>query len=66
MDLFSGLLAENIIWLGGPIEDDRANLVIAQVLFLEGQDPDKDISLYINSPGGWVTPLWSFTTRCNT
>jgi ATP-dependent Clp protease, protease subunit len=55
MDLFSGLLAENIIWIGGPIDDDLANLVIAQMLFLEGEDPDKDISLYINSPGGSVT-----------
>ena len=55
MDLFSGLLAENIIWIGGPIEDDLANLVIAQILFLEGEDPNKDISLYINSPGGSVT-----------
>ena len=55
MDLFSGLLAENIIWIGAPIDDDLANLVIAQMLFLEGEDPDKDISLYINSPGGSVT-----------
>jgi len=55
MDLFSGLLAENIIWIGGPINDGVANLVIAQMLFLEGEDPDKDISLYINSPGGSVT-----------
>jgi len=55
MDLFSGLLAENIIWIGGPINDGAANLVIAQMLFLEGEDPDKDISLYINSPGGSVT-----------
>jgi len=55
MDLFSGLLAENIIWIGGPINDGLANLVIAQMLFLEGEDPDKDISLYINSPGGSVT-----------
>jgi ATP-dependent Clp protease protease subunit len=55
MDLFSSLLAENIIWITGPIDDDLANVVIAQMLFLEGEDPDKDISLYINSPGGSVT-----------
>jgi ATP-dependent Clp protease, protease subunit len=55
MDLFSTLLAENIIWISGPIDDCVANLVIAQILFLEGEDPDKDISLYINSPGGSVT-----------
>lgn len=55
MDLFSSLLAENIIWVSGPIDDDLANLVIAQMLYLEGEDPDKDISLYINSPGGSVT-----------
>ena len=55
MDLFSSLLAENIICISGPIDDDLANLVVAQILFLEGEDPDKDISLYINSPGGSVT-----------
>jgi ATP-dependent Clp protease, protease subunit len=55
MDLFSSLLAENIICISGPIDDNLANLVIAQILFLEGEDPDRDISLYINSPGGSVT-----------
>jgi ATP-dependent Clp protease protease subunit len=55
MDLFSSLLAENIICVSGPIDDDVANLVIAQILYLEGEDPNKDISLYINSPGGSVT-----------
>ncbi|MCI0487365.1 MAG: ATP-dependent Clp protease proteolytic subunit [Blastocatellia bacterium] len=55
MDLFSGLLAENIICISGLIDDDLANLVTAQILFLEGEDPDRDICLYINSPGGSVT-----------
>lgn len=55
MDIFSTLLAENIICISGPIDDDLANLVTAQILFLEGENPDKDISLYINSPGGSVT-----------
>lgn len=55
MDLFSSLLAENIICISGPIDDEMANLIVAQILFLEGEDPDKDISLYINSPGGSVT-----------
>jgi ATP-dependent Clp protease protease subunit len=55
MDIFSSLLAENIICISGPIDDELANLIIAQILFLEGEDPDKEISLYINSPGGSVT-----------
>jgi ATP-dependent Clp protease protease subunit len=54
-DIFSRLLKERIIFLAGPIEDHTANLVIAQLLFLESEDPKKDISLYINSPGGSVT-----------
>lgn len=54
-DIYSRLLRERIIFLGGPIEDDMANLIIAQLLFLESEDPKKDISLYINSPGGSVT-----------
>ena len=54
-DIFSRLLRERIIFLTGPIEDHTANLVIAQLLFLESEDPKKDISLYINSPGGSVT-----------
>jgi ATP-dependent Clp protease, protease subunit len=54
-DIYSRLLRERIIFLGGPIEDDMANLVIAQLLFLESEDPKKDISLYVNSPGGSVT-----------
>ena len=55
MDIFSSLLAENIICVSGPIDDDLANIVVAQILYLEGEDADKDISLYINSPGGSVT-----------
>jgi len=54
-DIYSRLLKERIIFLGEPIEDHIANLVIAQLLFLESEDPAKDISLYINSPGGVVT-----------
>lgn len=54
-DIYSRLLKERIIFLGGPIDDDAANLVIAQLLFLESEDAKKDISLYINSPGGVVT-----------
>src|SRR5512132_748967 len=54
-DIYSRLLKERIIFLGDAIEDHIANLVIAQLLFLESEDPEKDISLYINSPGGVVT-----------
>ena len=54
-DIYSRLLKDRIIFLGSTIDDNIANLVIAQLLFLEGEDPDKDISLYINSPGGSIT-----------
>jgi len=54
-DIYSRLLKERIIFLGSPINDDLANLVIAQLLFLESEDPDKDVYLYINTPGGLVT-----------
>lgn len=54
-DIYSRLLKDRIIFLGGAIDDHVANLVIAQLLFLEAEDPDKDIHLYINSPGGIVT-----------
>ena len=54
-DIFSRLLKDNIIFIGQPIDDAIANLVIAQLLFLEAEDPDRDISIYINSPGGVVT-----------
>jgi ATP-dependent Clp protease protease subunit len=53
-DIYSRLLRERIVFLGGPIDDDVANIVIAQLLFLQSEDPKKDISLYINSPGGHV------------
>src|SRR5688500_12252666 len=54
-DIFSRLLKDSIIFIGTPIDDQIANLVIAQMLFLEAEDPDKDIMLYINSPGGSIT-----------
>jgi ATP-dependent Clp protease protease subunit len=54
-DIFSRLLKDRIVFIGSPIDDDVANLVIAQLLFLEAEDPDKDINVYINSPGGMVT-----------
>ncbi len=54
-DIYSRLLKDRIVFLGGEIDDDTANLVVAQMLFLEADDPDKDISFYINSPGGSVS-----------
>ena len=54
-DIYSRLLKENIIFMGTPVDDSIANLIIAQMLFLEAEDPEKDISLYINSPGGSIT-----------
>ena len=54
-DIFSRLLKDNIIFIGTPIDDGVANLAIAQMLFLEAEDPDKDIQLYLNSPGGSIT-----------
>src|SRR5262245_50183521 len=54
-DIFSRLLKDRIVFLGSAIDDDVANIVIAQFLFLESEDPDKDIQLYVNSPGGVVT-----------
>ena len=54
-DIYSRLLKDRIIFLGGEVTDDEANLIVAQMLFLEGDDPDKNISLYINSPGGSIT-----------
>jgi len=56
-DIYSRLLGERIIFLGTPIDDNVANLVMAQLLHLEGDDPEKDVSLYINSPGGVMTSL---------
>ena len=54
-DIYSRLLRDNIIFLGTPIDDQVANLVVAQMLFLSGEDPEKDVQLYINSPGGSIT-----------
>ena len=54
-DIFSRLLKERVVFLVGPVEDHMANLIVAQLLFLESENPDKDISLYINSPGGSVS-----------
>ena len=54
-DIYSRLLKDNIIFIGTPIDDGLANLVVAQLLFLEAEDPEKEISIYINSPGGSVT-----------
>jgi ATP-dependent Clp protease, protease subunit len=54
-DIYSRLLRDNIIFLGTPIDDQIANLIIAQLLFLSGEDPEKDIQFYINSPGGSIT-----------
>ncbi|MGE5340462.1 MAG: ATP-dependent Clp endopeptidase proteolytic subunit ClpP [Candidatus Omnitrophota bacterium] len=54
-DIYSRLLKDGIIFIGSPIDDNAANVIIAQLLFLEAEDPEKDISLYINSPGGVIT-----------
>jgi len=54
-DIYSRLLKERIVFLNGPVEDNSANLIVAQMLFLESEDPDKDINFYINSPGGVIT-----------
>ncbi|OYV63692.1 MAG: ATP-dependent Clp endopeptidase, proteolytic subunit ClpP [Parcubacteria group bacterium 21-58-10] len=64
-DIYSRLLRERVIFLGGPIDSDSANLVIAQLLFLEAEDPKKDISLYINSPGGSVTATLAMIDTMN-
>lgn len=54
-DIYSRLLRERIVFIGGPIEDEVANLIMAQLLFLEGENPEKDIYIYINTPGGSIT-----------
>ena len=64
-DIYSRLLKERIIFLAGPIEDHTANLVIAQLLFLASEDPEKDIQLYINSPGGSVTATLAMLDTMN-
>jgi ATP-dependent Clp protease protease subunit len=64
-DIYSRLLRERIIFLGGPIDDHMANLVIAQLLFLESENPKKDITMYINSPGGSVTAAMAILDTMN-
>jgi ATP-dependent Clp protease protease subunit len=64
-DIYSRLLKENIIFLAGPIDDNVANIVIAQLLFLQSQDPKKDIAFYINSPGGSVTSTMAIVDTMN-
>jgi len=64
-DIYSRLLRENIIFLAGPIDDNVANIVIAQMLFLQSEDSKKDISLYINSPGGSVTATLAIVDTMN-
>lgn len=59
MDIYSRLLSQRIIFLGTPVDDEVANLIMAQLLHLESEDPDKDIALYINSPGGSITSLFA-------
>jgi len=64
-DIYSRLLKDRIVILSGEITDDIASLIVAQLLFLEAEDPDKDIYLYINSPGGSVTAGLQSMTQCN-
>jgi ATP-dependent Clp protease, protease subunit len=64
-DIYSRLLRDNIVFLGGGIDDHTANLIIAQLLFLQSEDPKKDISLYINSPGGSVTATLAIIDTMN-
>jgi len=64
-DIYSRLLKDNIIFLGGPIDDNVANIVIAQLLFLQSENPKKDISLYVNSPGGSVTSTLAIIDTMN-
>ncbi|HEY8975958.1 MAG TPA: ATP-dependent Clp protease proteolytic subunit, partial [Burkholderiaceae bacterium] len=64
-DIYSRLLRERIVFLVGPVNDHSANLVVAQLLFLESENPDKDISLYINSPGGSVSAGMSIFDTMN-
>ena len=64
-DIYSRLLKERVIFMVGPVNDQTANLVVAQLLFLESENPDKDISLYINSPGGSVSAGMSIFDTMN-
>ena len=63
-DIYSRLLKERVIFLSGEVEDRMANLIVAQLLFLESEDPKKDINIYINSPGGSVTATVRVTNPC--
>jgi ATP-dependent Clp protease protease subunit len=65
-DIFSRLLKERIIFVSGPVHDGMSSLIVAQLLHLEAENPSKEISMYINSPGGVVTPGCRSTTRCST
>ena len=65
-DIYSRLLNERIIFIGQQIDDDIANLVVAQLIHLESDDPDKDIAVYVNSPAARCTPASRSTTRCST
>jgi ATP-dependent Clp protease protease subunit len=65
-DIYSRLLKDRIIFLGTAINDDVANLLIAQMLFLESEDPDKDINFYINSPVALSPPGWRYMIPCST
>ena len=64
-DIYSRLLKERVVFLVGPVDDPVANVVVAQLLFLESENPDKDINLYINSPGGTCRRDSPSTTRCS-
>lgn len=64
-DIYSRLLSQRIIFLGTPVNDEVANLIMAQMLHLESEDPDKDIALYINSPGGSITSLFAIYDTMN-
>ena len=64
-DIYSRLLKDRIVFLGGPVDDYMANLIVAQLLFLEAEDPKKDISMYINSPGGSVTSAMAMLDTMN-
>ena len=63
-DIYSRLLKERVVFMVGPVEDYTANVVVAQLLFLESENPDKDIHLYINSPGGSVTAGLAIYDTC--
>ena len=64
-DIYSRLLKERIIFVTGVVEDNMASLIVAQLLFLESENPKKEIAMYINSPGGVVTAVFPSTTRCS-